>query len=205
MRSPQSSILSLLELYDRTPADKRDTALLHERIRRYARQGLALSEDFLQLARAEAGGLDRQLHDLHGLLDEAADTVWSLAQERQIRILLPEPNEEAECSVDPALVMRALALLLAGAVEFADDGAQIRCVIARSGATDDAWLISLRAPAPELAEDIGPAVEFARVAVQAHGGTFTVASTAIADSQPGTEFTIRLPRDGNRADSATND
>ncbi|HXZ07490.1 MAG TPA: CHASE2 domain-containing protein, partial [Paraburkholderia sp.] len=85
MRSPQASILALIEL-ERARIDSAHTRDLLDRIERYSQRALTLADDFVQLARAESQAYVLEPQNLVELLIDASDEVWPQAQARHIRI-----------------------------------------------------------------------------------------------------------------------
>ncbi len=227
MRAPQSSIISLIELHQRGAEEAQDTARLLERIQRYARSALDMSEDFIQFARAEAGKIEPEPNDLHALLEEAADLVWPRARSRGIRIELPDDESVeamAVCTVDRSLMTRALMNLLDNAIKFSPEGTTIHCEIAPEPALHPGqpprWRVSVRDQGPGLPvsdteilfekfrraqmphapriEGAGLGLAFVRSVVQAHGGTLSALNCA----EQGAEFRICLPANGLRGSAA---
>ena len=85
MRSPQASILTLLEMQREEP-ELIPVERLVERIGKYARRTLNLADDFLRLATAErARSQDFVEIELSELMRDAAEEAWSLHQPRKFR------------------------------------------------------------------------------------------------------------------------
>lgn len=210
LRSPQASILSLLELRSLGAEDTKDTDQLLERIRRYARTGMDLAEDFTQLARAEFGHYEYQREDLYMLLSEAADLLWTKADKRGIRIEIPDEQPPAYASVDRTLMTRALRNLLENAVRFSPEGTAIRCDITQSKESRF-WEVSVRDEGPGIpvsdmelmfekfrrgsgdarVEGSGLGLAFVKAVVVSHGGTIR----ALNCTEQGAEFIICVPQD----------
>ena len=132
MRSPQASILALLEL-QREAAAGRANGLTHDelfsRVESYARQTLHLADDFVQLARAESGNYQFEEQNLADLLTDATDELWALAQARQIQIALILPEDEVMIMADRFLLTRALVNLLSNAIKYSPSASRITCTV----------------------------------------------------------------------------
>jgi PAS domain S-box-containing protein len=165
MRSPQVSILALLELVSLAP--ERAPANLNERIEKLARRTLELADDFVQLARAEAQDTDAFAPlDLAEVLREAVADMTTLASAKDIAIdvesvLLVEPGTDAGLEAgtnsptgaspgpgpnaapiagERQLLTRAIINLLSNAVKYSERATRIGCEL-RIGATFHELLI----------------------------------------------------------------
>lgn len=127
MRSPQASILALIDL-QRTPRKALPMPQLLDRIGEYANRTLELADDFIQLARAEAPHWDFVETDIAGVVLDAADELWALAQSRQIRLNVDIEDRAFVARVEPMLLARAVANLVSNAIKFssADSAVSIR-------------------------------------------------------------------------------
>ena len=199
MRSPQASILALLDRKDE------DEQGLRARIAGYARRTLKLADDFVHYARAESGQHGEELLDFAAILIEAADDQWALAQAKKIRVETPDLEEEYLILGDRSLLSRMVCNLIGNAIKYSDEGTIIRCTLER----EDAMLRCRIADqghgiAPEDLDAIfrpfrrsrgvegagaGLGLAFVRTVVQRHGGTIGVESRL----GEGTTFTLRLP------------
>ena len=120
MRSPQSSIIALLELHELDPGDNPKEEV-HKRIEHYARRTLSLSEQFLQLARAETKAYEPVVEDLGALAEEAVDEVWTAAGQKSIRVEIKWDGEPVPVLADRALLLRAITNLLTNAVKYSPE------------------------------------------------------------------------------------
>jgi CHASE2 domain-containing sensor protein/signal transduction histidine kinase len=199
MRSPQASILALL---DRSHEDEKT---LRARIAAYARRTLKLADDFVHYARAESGRHNQELLDFQGVLIEAADDQWALAQAKGIRIETPEDEEEHLVAGDRGLLHRMLCNLIGNGIKYSDADTVIRCTLEREDGmlccriADEGHGIALdeldqifrpfhRSRGGE-GSGAGLGLAFARTVMQRHGGTIEVERT----SERGTTFRLRLP------------
>ncbi|XHS77043.1 response regulator [Burkholderiaceae bacterium UC74_6] len=152
LREPQSSILTLLELYRRGPRDILPEELLL-RIERHAQRALHLTDSYVQAARAESMDYQFAPCDLNGLLDEAADDAWAGSRERDVEVLVSSELPQASCVVDRQMVLRAVGNLLSNALKFSAKGSKVYCSL---GADAACWRISV--------QDQGPGIEAAKQA-----------------------------------------
>lgn len=122
LRTPQSSILALLEMQEKATSAIPE-AQLRERVARQVDRTLQLTDDFVQLARAESDDNYRfEIIDLTSVLLEACDQVWALARSRQIALqhqLLEDTGEgPVLVHADGALLVRAMVNLLGNALHY---------------------------------------------------------------------------------------
>lgn len=124
MRSPQASILALVELRRAGALPGGEEELL-DRIGRLAEKTLSYADTFIQLARAESAEYSLAPEDLLDIASEAADTLWPRAKAKGIAIDVQ--GEPAVCMVDRGLVFRAVQNLLDNAIKFSPAGSRIDC------------------------------------------------------------------------------
>ncbi|WP_232346413.1 CHASE2 domain-containing protein [Cupriavidus sp. USMAA2-4] len=207
MRSPQASILALLELQADAAKALPQPALL-ARIGGLARRTLDLADDFIRLARAETQPLRLLESDLAGLVLDATDALWAQASARRIELALDICEEACVMMAEPALLARAVANLVGNAIKFSPDGGTVAVSLAREAGT---YAIRVSDQGPGIAvEDqarlfrpfsrlhegehgtpggVGLGLVFVRTVVQRHGGTMAVESERGA----GATFIMRLP------------
>ena len=129
MRSPQSSIITLLENHRKSIADSG----LVERIHNLARKTLRLSDDFVQMARFSVASFDPEDVNLADVLTEAADELWPLASRRDVRIIIDCAEEACFMQGERESLSRALINLLDNAVKFSPEGGVVKCLVRLSG------------------------------------------------------------------------
>ncbi|NRD83992.1 CHASE2 domain-containing protein [Burkholderia pseudomallei] len=209
MRSPQSSILALVEI-ERQRAESEHTRGLLARIERYAQRALMLADEFVQLARAESQTYQLEAVSFADLLIDASDEVWPQAQAKRIRIDTSFGDEPCWIGADRSLMTRALVNLLNNAVKYSPTDTVITCTLSvEPGAKrvhctirDQGYGISLEDQRhlferfkrfhanerPEVAGS-GLGMAFVKTVVVRHGGCIGV------DSTPGigTAITVSLP------------
>lgn len=124
MRSPQSSILALIDLQrgaeQRTPIEN-----LLDRIAAYARRTLALADDFVLLARAEAPTWSLVETDIGSVVLDAIDELWALAQARSIQLDVNVGDDVCVTRVEPFLLVRAVINLVSNAIKFSPRDATV--------------------------------------------------------------------------------
>ena len=217
MRAPQSSILALLELHALDPA-RNSKEEVHARIENYARKTLDLSEQFLQLSRAETREYAFAATDLNGLAEEAIDEVWVAASTKQISIDAQLDGEPAPVNADHSMLTRAVVNLLTNAVKYSPDHTRITVTVAlREGdfileVKDQGYGISAQdqqrlferyrrfsSPGQPKAAGAGLGMAFVKTVAGKHGGHLTVSSA----TGLGTTITLLLPPfdDGSAAGS----
>ncbi len=211
MRSPQSSIIALLELHELDPDDNPKEEV-HKRIEQYARRTLSLSEQFLQLARAETKAHEPVIEDLGALAEEAVDDVWTAASQKSIRLELKWDGEPLPVLADRALLLRAIVNLLTNAVKYSPENTIVTvsvaereiagkpmhvCVVADQGygisAENQARLFEryrrFSEPGQPKAQGAGLGMAFVKTVLQKHGGSIGVKS----ETGRGSTFTLILP------------
>lgn len=193
MRAPQTAILALIEGGVSAPLD---------RIADYARTTLMLADDYVRLARAEAGPLTIERLGLSDLAVEAADILWPVAQKGGVRVIVEEAPE-IEIDADRGLVTRALMNLIDNAVKHSPSGGEIHVTFDVVG---DRAQAAVRDAGDGLSQDdfdrlvrpfqhgadgragAGLGLAFVDKAARRHGGDLTLAQAA-----PGAIFVLSLP------------
>jgi len=135
MRSPQASILALVEMERARETSALARGLL-ERIERYAQRALTLADDFVQLARAESQTYMLEPVNLAEIVIDASDEVWPQAHAKRITL---DSGTHSEGHVDDAagggywicadrsLMTRALVNVLNNAVKYSPPDTRIAC------------------------------------------------------------------------------
>ncbi|MEO8839431.1 MAG: HAMP domain-containing sensor histidine kinase, partial [Herbaspirillum sp.] len=212
MRAPQASILALLELQSETTAVL-PQAELFLRIEKAARKTLGLADNFVQLARAESHEYRYEEVSFQDLVLDAADEMWALAKNHQIRLITQLDDDDLLTKVDRVLFTRALVNLISNAINYSPPATQIvlsahhssggngkhelLCVISDQGygiaAADQPKLFQrfqrLQTPGQARKDGIGLGLVFVKTVVERHGGQISFTS----EVGLGTSFTIHLP------------
>jgi PAS domain S-box-containing protein len=140
MRSPQASIITLLEMQREDPESMSPEKLM-ERIDRYAKRTLNLADDFLRLAKAERSKpQDFAPLELSGLLQDAVEEAWSLASAKQISVKSNTPDDEAWVSGDRDLLTRVLMNLLSNAIKYSPPNTTVTCSLRHE---EKNWMIDV--------------------------------------------------------------
>lgn len=128
MRSPQASILALLELQSE-PESALPQAELFARIEKAARRTLGLADNFVQLARAESHEYRLEEVDFQDIVFDASDEMWSRAKNKNIKLDTDIAAGEYPVYVDRALMTRALANLFSNAINYSPENTRILCTV----------------------------------------------------------------------------
>lgn len=218
MRSPQASILTLLEMQREDPA-LMPVERLVERIGKYSRRTLNLADDFLRLAKAERSKpQDFALLELHELMRDAAEEAWALASTKKISVAVAGDEHDAWVMGERDLLTRALINLLSNAVKYSPPETNVSLSLQRDGGnwvlsvTDEGYGISpadmsklftrftrLKTQGQPEEDGIGLGLVFVKTVIERHHGSVKVSSkTAPAEysAQPGargTTFSLTLP------------
>ena len=199
MRSPQASILTLLEMQRDDPGSMTNEKL-HDRIGRYARRTLTLADDFLRLAKAERSRpQDFDPLDLSELLLDATEDGWSLAMAKNIQVVSDVPMDEAWVSGDRDLLTRMLVNLLSNAIKYSPPHTTVSCRLHLESAswimeiTDQGYGIAaadisklftrfarIRQEGQPEEEGIGLGLAFVKTVVLRHNGSISVESKTAA-------------------------
>ena len=218
MRSPQASILTLLEMQREDPA-LMPVERLVERIGKYSRRTLNLADDFLRLAKAERSKpQDFALLELHELMRDAAEEAWALASTKQISVAVTGDEHDAWVMGERDLLTRALINLLSNAVKYSPPETNVTLSLQRDAGnwvlsvTDEGYGISpadmsklftrftrLKTQGQPEEDGIGLGLVFVKTVIERHHGSVKVSSKigpAEYSAQPGgrgTTFSLILP------------
>jgi signal transduction histidine kinase len=150
IRSPHAAILAMLDHGPLASPPSVDGEFV-ERLRRHARHGLKMAEDFVQLARARTASIAERPVDIADATAEAADMSWSMARRRRIAIEgAGAVDGEIWVRGDRAMIVRAIHNLLDNGVKFAPEGSTIRYDLA---ITTDRARLRIESEGPELPPD----------------------------------------------------
>ncbi len=206
MRSPQASIIALLEGETRRDLSGREREV-HARIRRYAETTLNLADNFVQLARLESQPAEMEPVDISDAMAQAIDMTWPQARAADV-LIDRRAAQEMDLWVlgDAAALVRAFVNLLSNAVNASPKNGTIRCAVVRDG---DHVLASVSDEGPGLppARRADPFARFGytRLATGARGSGLGLAYVAAVARQSGGDvsyaegasggahFTMRLP------------
>lgn len=208
MRSPQASILALIEL-QQTPELAHPVPDLLARISDYAQKTMELADDFIHLARAEAPNWILMETDIAGLVLDATDELWPLATSRQIRLDVSIEPENCVAQAEPFLLVRAIGNLVNNAIKYsaADTTVAVRLYDIAHGyaidVVDEGIGIAtheqqrlfqtfqrLQGSGTHQPAGAGLGLAFVRTVVERHGGSIAVSSTLGI----GSRFTMTMPK-----------
>jgi CHASE2 domain-containing sensor protein len=204
MRSPQASILTLLE-----GSETGVGAEAADKIAYHARRTLGLAENFVQLARLRETPFDPEETDLHDCLAEASDALWPLASKKSVWIVAP-PGEPCYVAGERHALTRALLNLLDNAVRFSPPRAKIRCGIDSAETTGaSAFEVWIEDQGPGISEErltdltsrfgplaaaepglsVGLGLAYVRAVAERHGGSVRYEAV----SPNGSRFILTIP------------
>ncbi|MFG5776947.1 CHASE2 domain-containing protein [Comamonas sp. J-3] len=198
-RSPQASIITLLEMYQEFPGQMTEREL-HHKIGRLAHQSLEMAESFVQLASAQSQSMQLRPVFLDTLLQEAVDDCWAKATEKRVQVrYVPGSLEEAETEIttlgDRSLLHRCLVNLITNAIKYSPAETSVE---ARVSDEETHWVLQIQdhgfgmnaeqlerlfqpfqrfhqSSQPQIA-GIGLGLTFVHTVVQRHQGFVTVTS-----------------------------
>ncbi|KVN58406.1 hybrid sensor histidine kinase/response regulator [Burkholderia stagnalis] len=137
MRSPQTSILALLDVYR---AEHGDMPPIMARIAGHARRALALADGFIHLTRAQSERRAHEVVSLNEIVLDAVDQLWEKAAGFGSRVVAQVPAAECVTMGDRMMLTRAVANLIDNALKYGPAGADVHCTLAGE---DGAWLIGV--------------------------------------------------------------
>lgn len=213
MRSPQSSILALLDGVPAKPLAVKD----YDRLRNYARRTLTLADNFVHLARLKGTDFEPEFMDLGDIVQEAADALYTLAHRRGIRIKVSRADRgEYWVMGEPGTLHRAFCNLFDNAVKYSPDKGVISAHLSREGDIIRCDLIDegrgiegdlaerlftrfAKGAAPvtqpvEGVEGAGLGLNFVLTVVDRHGGNIRAET---GEAQKGAHFIIEFPAAGD--------
>lgn len=211
MRSPQSSIITSIELYRKQSAYTNvadHTEPLLGKIENYAYRTLKLAEEFVQVSKAESKQYQFDELNFANLAFDVIDEMWPLAHKKHLKI---EQNIQEDCYImgDGPLLTRVLHNLLSNAIKYTPENRRIFvkihtekrgtqaiavCSIKDEGLgiseTDQRKLFEryARFHSNQRIEGIGLGLAFVKMVIDGHQGTIRCQS----QSGKGSNFIIEL-------------
>jgi PAS domain S-box-containing protein len=212
LRTPTASIVGCAEMLQDGLAGVLNTAQLSlvDSVARNSERLIALADDLVLLARADAGDLDLDFAvvDLRQVVGKARQSLQPLLVNRALEMRIEVPATPVPVRGDAAHLTRAVTNLLSNAVKFTDDGGLIACRLSED--IDEAVLevsdsgvgipqaeqrdlfnrFFRSSTAQERAtQGSGLGLSIVYSVVQEHGGRILVDS----DHLQGCTFTVRIP------------
>lgn len=132
MRSPQTSILALLETADPARIDD----VIAGRIRHYAQRTLGLADGFVQLARAEALAYALEEVNLADILMDAIDDLWPQMTAKSIQVETVGQDAQLLVLGDRSLLTQVLVNIIGNAVKYSGEGTSITCLLSERPGKD---------------------------------------------------------------------
>ena len=213
IRSPQASLISLVQLQEMThSAMPAEEVLQH--VDMLARSTLALCDELLQIMRAEKHPIQQQPTDLTQVAEQALKEVDLQAQIKNITLVKDwSPAWTPVLPLDTSLVRRALVNLLNNAVKFSPQGSEVRLRLAPQ---EGFWVIAVIDQGPgippaelkklfrryerletstpaRVTDGVGLGLVFIDTVARRHGGRVQVHS----EHGQGSRFELWLPNPGS--------
>lgn len=158
MRSPQTSILALLDLYQGDPGMMTE-AELFDRIGKCAIKTLNLADDFIQLDRAESHQYYFEEADLSQLMLDAIDDCWAQTQAKNVQIHNDIPGLPALINADRVLLTRAIYNLISNAIKYSPENREVWCSLKEWKINQQQfWKLSVRDQGPGIPDSDQPYV-----------------------------------------------
>ena len=190
LRTPLAAIIAALDLLREETAPERDQAaeaflgLALRNAERLAR----VVEQWLDVERIDLGasGVERAPLDLGLLLRSALAEHAALAEERGVRVEVPE-SSAAHVESDPQRLVRAISHLLSNAIERSPRGGLVRVQL---GAREGRVTLLVEDEGPEVLTSADLGISIAKAIVERLGGTACYANRP----HRGAAFHLELPR-----------
>ena len=206
IRSPQASILAVIELHGMDPQDYPAASTL-EKIEAYARSTIELADQFVQLSRVETQEYQLAECDLGEIAREAVEAMKSQAAAKSIRVAFAA-DRALPLRADRGLLLRAIVNLANNAIKYSPadteilvsasaEGEHARCSVRDQGygisEKDQKRLFERFARFSTAGQPkqkgIGLGLAFVKTVVERHEGRMSVTSKPGA----GSEFGFVLP------------
>ncbi len=208
IRAPIGAILTAIEMEQHFGQEDTSSVLI-ERIQRYARNGLALADDFIYLARAQNTTAQRVPVEQGNIIDQALDDTWAAAHARLVELDWMPQEEEAWVLGDASMLRRACVNLISNAIKYGPVESTVYCSLTQEG---DAWCITVRDEGEGISakeqerlfapftrqtqheaqkiQGFGLGLAYVHTTAQLHGGSIQV----VSEVGHGASFILRLPK-----------
>lgn len=209
MRAPQAAILALLDGQTQSEATKR--------IETHARRTLALADNFVGLARIKSNEFSGEEILLSDLVVEANDSLWPLANARNIASRITDESDGAFIIGEPSSLHRSFVNLIDNAIKYSPDNGAIKIALRILELDKEPFVsVSITDEGDGISDDVldnlfdrfvsddnaskgsvkgaGLGLNFVATVIERHGGT--IRAENIADKKAvkgGARFTVLLP------------
>ena len=217
LRSPLTVISGVISFFSsgRLGALTPEQQKMVEMMERNTASLIELVNDLLDASKLESGALTLELAptDLRALLDELADSMRPLAQEKGIALAAAVPAELPRVPADRQKLRRAVVNLLSNALKFTPRGGRVELGAGREDGAVRVWVADTgvgippedverlfekyeqgRNRAPRREKGTGLGLYITRQLVELHGGEISVTS----EVGKGSTFSFTLPVDGEK-------
>lgn len=199
IRTPLGAAIMMLEKLEKTQHTKRMQQLLE--------RANLMAEEFIHASRAEAADVNKfNLIDITGLLHQAIDDLYALANAKRLNVRADLPEDAVLVRGDYGLLFRAILNVLINAVNYSPENGHLYVALAVDGKdmqlkiTDEGPGIPetklpklfkrfSRADDDHISNGCGLGLYFVSITVKKHRGNVSVRNLPEA----GTEFSITLP------------
>lgn len=124
LRSPQSSIMALVELQRNEGTRKIEENFIDD-VERLATTTLTLADEFIQVARADSKPLKIEVLELNMLVEGCIAEIEPQTAQKKIRLACQYTDEPLSLKADRSLVSRAIVNLLSNAVKYSPPGSTV--------------------------------------------------------------------------------
>ena len=208
IRAPIGAILTVIEM-EQHYGHEAPSPVLIERIQRYARNGLALADDFVHLARAQNTTAQTLPVELGHVIDQALDDTWAAANERFVELDWMPQEQEAWVTGDASMLRRACVNLISNAIKYGPVEGTVFVSLTQDATS---WCITVRDEGDGInpkeqarlfapfsrqqqheggpVKGIGLGLAYVHTVAQQHGGSISVESSV----GHGASFCLRLPQ-----------
>ncbi|MFJ2990735.1 CHASE2 domain-containing protein [Collimonas sp. NPDC087041] len=128
LRSPQVSIISLLDLYEQPRSGVNTQRLVHD-VRREAQRTLRLAESFMDMDAAESNNYRFIEMQAGTIVLDAIDQAWPYAKVRDISLIPSLSDNDCLVRVDPVMLTRALLNILNNAIRHTPPGGTVNLCV----------------------------------------------------------------------------
>lgn len=208
LRSPLSSALAIIQIQQQTDMPVNSNDLI--RLKQYTERALLLTEDFVQIARAEnIDSINFSESNLVDVVYNAVDQLWELSRDKNITVHVDSELHSAMINADAVLIERAVINLVNNAIKYSSEGGEVALQIKSSNGHYVCSVSDSGEGIPEeelpkifdrfhrvqrvdknMVSGIGLGLAFVKTVIEGHHGIVKVESVA----SQGSTFTFKLPK-----------